>query len=88
MSAAPRVTPAPPAKRRPVTISSLSEKKALGEPLVMITAYDYPSAKVAEEAAVGDRVSVLGLSVAPGAVTRGASGRPACVSSRPAPAPR
>jgi 3-methyl-2-oxobutanoate hydroxymethyltransferase len=52
MSTAPRVTPAPPAKRRPVTISSLAEKKALGEPLVMITAYDYPSAKVAEEAGV------------------------------------
>jgi 3-methyl-2-oxobutanoate hydroxymethyltransferase len=52
MSAGPRVAPAPPAKRRPVTISSLSEKKALGEPLVMITAYDYPSAKVAEDAGV------------------------------------
>jgi 3-methyl-2-oxobutanoate hydroxymethyltransferase len=52
MSAGSRVAPAPPAKRRPVTISSLSEKKALGEPLVMITAYDYPSAKVAEEAGV------------------------------------
>ena len=52
MSATPRVTPAPPAKRRPITISSLSEKKALGEPLVMITAYDYPSAKVAEDAGV------------------------------------
>ena len=52
MSARPRVAPAPPAKRRPVTISSLSEKKALGEPLVMVTAYDYPSAKVAEEAGV------------------------------------
>jgi 3-methyl-2-oxobutanoate hydroxymethyltransferase len=52
MSAGPRVAPAPPAKRRPVTISSLSEKKALGEPLVMVTAYDYPSAKVAEEAGV------------------------------------
>ncbi|HYH60020.1 MAG TPA: 3-methyl-2-oxobutanoate hydroxymethyltransferase [Thermoleophilaceae bacterium] len=52
MSAAPRIAPAPPAKRRPVTISSLAEKKALGEPLVMITAYDYPSAKVAEDAGV------------------------------------
>jgi 3-methyl-2-oxobutanoate hydroxymethyltransferase len=52
MSAGARVTPAPPAKRRPVTISSLSEKKALGEPLVMITAYDYPSAKAAEDAGV------------------------------------
>jgi 3-methyl-2-oxobutanoate hydroxymethyltransferase len=52
MSAGPRVTPAPAAKRRPVTISSLAEKKALGEPLVMITAYDYPSARVADEAGV------------------------------------
>ena len=52
MSAGPRVAPAPPAKRRPVTISSLAEKKALGEPLVMVTAYDYPSAKVAEDAGV------------------------------------
>ena len=52
MSSGPRVAPAPPAKRRPVTISSLAEKKALGEPLVMITAYDYPSAKVAEDAGV------------------------------------
>src|ERR687894_64740 len=34
------------------TSSLLSEKKALGEPLVMITAYDYPSAKVAEDAGV------------------------------------
>ncbi len=52
MSARPSVAAAPPAKRRPVTISSLAEKKALGEPLVMITAYDYPSAKVAEDAGV------------------------------------
>jgi 3-methyl-2-oxobutanoate hydroxymethyltransferase len=28
------------------------EKKALGEPIVMVTAYDYPSAQVAEEAGV------------------------------------
>ena len=43
---------APPAKRAAVTLSRLSEKKALGEPIVMVTAYDYPSAKVAEEAGV------------------------------------
>lgn len=39
-------------RRRKVTLSVLAEKKALGEPLVMITAYDYPSAQVAEEAGV------------------------------------
>ena len=43
---------APPAKRRAVTLSKLAEKKALGEPIVMVTAYDYPSAQVAEEASV------------------------------------
>jgi 3-methyl-2-oxobutanoate hydroxymethyltransferase len=35
-----------------VTLSKLVEKKALGEPIVMVTAYDYPSAQVAEEAEV------------------------------------
>jgi 3-methyl-2-oxobutanoate hydroxymethyltransferase len=30
----------------------LGEKKALGEPIAMVTAYDYPSAQVAEEAGV------------------------------------
>jgi 3-methyl-2-oxobutanoate hydroxymethyltransferase len=43
---------APPAKRPTVTLSKLAEKKALGEPIVMVTAYDYPSAQVAEEAGV------------------------------------
>ena len=52
MSTAPQISPAPPAKRPAVTLSRLAEKKALGEPIVMITAYDYPSAQVAEEAAV------------------------------------
>jgi 3-methyl-2-oxobutanoate hydroxymethyltransferase len=47
MSAAPR-----PDARRPVTLTTLAGMRALGEPLVMITAYDYPSAKVAEEAGV------------------------------------
>jgi 3-methyl-2-oxobutanoate hydroxymethyltransferase len=51
MSTRPRAT-APPAKRPAVTLSKLNEKKALGEPIVMITAYDYPSAQVAEEAGV------------------------------------
>jgi 3-methyl-2-oxobutanoate hydroxymethyltransferase len=43
---------APPPKGRPMTLSSLTEKKALGEPIAMVTAYDYPSAQVAEEAGV------------------------------------
>jgi 3-methyl-2-oxobutanoate hydroxymethyltransferase len=51
MSARPQAS-APPAKGKPVTLSSLGERKALGEPIAMITAYDYPSAQVAEEAGV------------------------------------
>ena len=51
MSSPPRAT-APPAKRPAVTLSKLAEKKALGEPIVMVTAYDYPSGQVAEEAGV------------------------------------
>ena len=52
MSAGPRVSPAPPRKRKAVTLSTLAERKALGEPIVMVTAYDYPSAQVAEAAGV------------------------------------
>jgi 3-methyl-2-oxobutanoate hydroxymethyltransferase len=52
VSAGARVSPAPPAKRPAVTLSKLGEKKALGEPIVMVTAYDYPSAQVAETAGV------------------------------------
>ncbi len=52
MSARPPVATAPAAKGKPITLSTLAEKKALGEPIAMITAYDYPSAQVAEEARV------------------------------------
>jgi 3-methyl-2-oxobutanoate hydroxymethyltransferase len=52
VSARPNIATAPPAKRPAVTLSKLSEKKALGEPIVMVTAYDYPSAQVAEAAGV------------------------------------
>src|SRR5438445_11383685 len=52
MSAGARVATAPPAKRPAVTLSKLGEKKALGEPIVMVTAYDYPSGQVAEAAGV------------------------------------
>jgi 3-methyl-2-oxobutanoate hydroxymethyltransferase len=39
-------------ERVPMTLPRLSEKKQLGERIVMITAYDYPSAQVAEAAGV------------------------------------
>jgi 3-methyl-2-oxobutanoate hydroxymethyltransferase len=43
---------APRSERKPVTLMKLAEKKALGEPIVMVTAYDHPSALVVEEAGV------------------------------------
>ncbi|HEX4759551.1 MAG TPA: 3-methyl-2-oxobutanoate hydroxymethyltransferase [Thermoleophilaceae bacterium] len=52
MSSGSRITPGPPARRQTVTLTKLAEKKALGEPIVMVTAYDYPSAQVAEESGV------------------------------------
>jgi 3-methyl-2-oxobutanoate hydroxymethyltransferase len=46
-------TPAPDAQqRKPVTLTKLAEMRALGEPIVMVTAYDHPSAQVAEAAGV------------------------------------
>jgi 3-methyl-2-oxobutanoate hydroxymethyltransferase len=38
--------------RKPVTLTKLAEMRALGEPIVMITAYDHPSALVVEQAGV------------------------------------
>ena len=54
MSTAPtdKVPPTPGSERLPITLPALAEKKRLGEPIVMITAYDYPSAQVAEAAGV------------------------------------
>jgi 3-methyl-2-oxobutanoate hydroxymethyltransferase len=53
----------------PMTLPRLAEKKRLGEPIVMVTAYDYPSAQVAQETGVdvvlvGDSgaMTVLGYS--------------------------
>jgi 3-methyl-2-oxobutanoate hydroxymethyltransferase len=42
----------PPAQRLPMTLPMLAEKKRLGDPIVMVTAYDYPSARAAEAAGV------------------------------------
>jgi 3-methyl-2-oxobutanoate hydroxymethyltransferase len=41
-----------PTQRPAISVSTLAEKKALGEQVVMVTAYDYPSAQVAEAAGV------------------------------------
>jgi 3-methyl-2-oxobutanoate hydroxymethyltransferase len=53
MSATPH-TPVPQdlSGQLPMTLPRLAEKKRLGEPIVMVTAYDYPSAQVAEAAGV------------------------------------
>jgi len=45
-------TAPPPGDRVPVSLPRLMEMKAAGEPIVMVTAYDYPSATVAEAAGV------------------------------------
>jgi 3-methyl-2-oxobutanoate hydroxymethyltransferase len=42
----------PQTDRRPITLTKLAEMRALGEPIVMVTAYDHPGAKVAEAAGV------------------------------------
>jgi 3-methyl-2-oxobutanoate hydroxymethyltransferase len=52
VSSRPQVPHAPPAERSPVTVPKLAEMKRSGERIVMVTAYDYPSAKVVEEAGV------------------------------------
>jgi 3-methyl-2-oxobutanoate hydroxymethyltransferase len=52
MSASPQVPHAPPAERSPITVPRLAEMKRSGERIVMVTAYDYPSAKAVEEAGV------------------------------------
>jgi 3-methyl-2-oxobutanoate hydroxymethyltransferase len=40
------------AERLPMTVPSLMEHKQRGEPLVMVTCYDYPSARIVEESGV------------------------------------
>lgn len=52
MSSGSRPDPGNGPPRKPVAITRLAEMKAAGEPIVMITAYDHPSALVAEEAGV------------------------------------
>jgi 3-methyl-2-oxobutanoate hydroxymethyltransferase len=53
MSATPRIPiPQNLDSPLPMTLPRLAEKKRLGEAIVMVTAYDYPSAQVAEAAGV------------------------------------
>jgi 3-methyl-2-oxobutanoate hydroxymethyltransferase len=53
MSATPHLTvPESLDEPVPMTLPRLVEKKRLAEPIVMVTAYDYPSAQVAQEAGV------------------------------------
>ncbi|HWK30031.1 MAG TPA: 3-methyl-2-oxobutanoate hydroxymethyltransferase [Solirubrobacter sp.] len=52
----------PKDQRKRVTLTKLAEMRALGEPIVMITAYDHPSALVVEEA--GADVVLVGDSAA------------------------
>jgi 3-methyl-2-oxobutanoate hydroxymethyltransferase len=55
-------TAPPPSERPPVSLPRLAEMKAKGEPIAMVTAYDFPSAKVAEEA--GADIVLVGDSAA------------------------
>jgi len=52
MSTMPHINVPADASRLPMTLPRLTEKKRLGEPIVMVTAYDYPSALAVDKAGV------------------------------------
>jgi 3-methyl-2-oxobutanoate hydroxymethyltransferase len=52
MSTLPQINIPNDASRLPMTLPRLTEKKHLGEPIVMVTAYDYPSALAVDAAGV------------------------------------
>jgi 3-methyl-2-oxobutanoate hydroxymethyltransferase len=52
MSTMPHINIPADASRLPTTLPALAEKKRLGEPIVMVTAYDYPSALAVDKAGV------------------------------------
>jgi 3-methyl-2-oxobutanoate hydroxymethyltransferase len=52
MSSHPEVKAPSDPGRLPMTLPLLAEKKRLSDPIVMVTAYDYPSARAAESAGV------------------------------------
>ena len=52
MSSHPSTGAVPASDRLPMTLPLLAERRELGEPVVMVTAYDFPSARAAEAAGV------------------------------------
>jgi 3-methyl-2-oxobutanoate hydroxymethyltransferase len=52
MSSHPEIQAPSDPGRLPTTLPQLAEKKHLGDPIVMVTAYDFPSARAAESAGV------------------------------------
>jgi 3-methyl-2-oxobutanoate hydroxymethyltransferase len=52
MSAHPQQPLDPGTERKPVTLPQIAEMKLAAEPVVMVTAYDHPSAQIAEAAGV------------------------------------
>ncbi len=52
MSSHPEIQAPSDPGRLPMTLPLLAEKKRLGDPIVMVTAYDYPSARAVESAGV------------------------------------
>ena len=52
MSTPPRTPDSPPDHPRPMALPRLAEMRETGEPIVMVTAYDHPTAQIAEEAGV------------------------------------
>ena len=52
MSSGSQPKPGTAPELKPMTLPRLAEMKERGEPIVMVTAYDFPSAQVAEEAGV------------------------------------
>jgi len=51
------------AQRKKITVPALAEKKATGEKIIMVTAYDYPTARILDENGVD--ILLVGDSVGP-----------------------
>ncbi|GAB4479146.1 MAG: 3-methyl-2-oxobutanoate hydroxymethyltransferase [Anaerolineales bacterium] len=66
MSAQPIPAQPPSAERKKITLTELRRKKELGQPITMLTAYDYPTARALDEAGldvilVGDSLGMVVL---------------------------
>ncbi len=66
MAGDPNTIRTPVRAREHITVTGLREKKELGERIVVVTAYDYPSARLADKAGVdvvlvGDTVGIMAL---------------------------